>query len=328
MSNPLQLLGETEFMAEREMSGSPRPKPGPRTSNGHRHRSNPRPAATARTSVHGVSKRRVGHQVPREKRRARQELPVRPPIDRARNRRWWIGVVVLSIVAFIIAIFEAPVFEVTRTQISGQARTNIGAIEAALAIPEDQALLTYDTDEAADRVRALPWVESASVVRQWPSSVRVVVRERAVAVGVGNPSGERWFLTGTDQLAIEQRPTPPAGVPLIVADDSIIEAVALGEEIAGIDRAFNLASDIPNQLDPWVSLWSIDETGVVTANLTGSAIAVFGAAGDTRTQFVSLASILQGGPLLTCIDVIDLSTADTPVIHRNPSCLTLSRELE
>ncbi len=218
-------------------------------------------------------------------------------------------------------------FEATRTQVSGHARTSDGAIEAALAIEDDQALIAYDTGEAALRIEQLPWVQSASVVRQWPSTVRVVVREHAVSAGIGDESGQRWFITGSERFAIEESATPPAGVPLIIADDSIIDAVTLGEPIEGIERAYDLALAIPNQLEPWISLWSVDDAGVVTGNLTGSANAIFGAAGDSRTQFVSLASILDGGPLLTCIDTIDLSTPDTPVIDRNPACLALSREV-
>ena len=329
---------------------------------GSRPRPGPRPRAANRRSAHGSTKRRVATERPlaRPRVRERQQEPrrvqrrrgeprrverrreerdhaeqrptrevrePRQPIDRARNRRWWLGVGVLGIGAFVFAIFEAPAFEAASAQISGHSRTSVGTIDAALAIPDDQALITYDTDEAADRVRELPWVEQASVVRQWPSTVRVVIREHAVVAGVGDAAGQRWMIVGEERFAIEERFTPPANVPLIVVDNSIYDAAILGEPIAGIERAYGLATDIPNQLDPWVSMWSVDEGGSVTANLTGSATATFGPAGEARTQFVSLASILGGGTSLSCIDVIDLSTPDTPVIHRGSSCITASRAL-
>ena len=127
---------------------------------------------------------------------------------------------------------------------------------------------------------------------------------------------------------IEQRRTPPAGVPLIVADRSYFDGIEVGQPMEGIERAYTLAREVPNQLDPWISTWTVDATGVVTANLTGSAQAVFGPAGESGTQFVSLASILDGGPVLTCINTIDLSTVDTPVIHRDAECLVVSSGLD
>ena len=183
------------------------------------------------------------------------------------------------------------------------------------------------TDAAAQHLEALPWIDSANVVRQWPSTVRVVVREHEVMAGVGDPAGHRWWLVGTDQLAIEAQFTPPAEVPLLVVDKDTFDAAAPGQRFAGIERVYDLALNVPGQIDPWVSNWTMDETGSVSANLTGSATAVFGAAGEARTQFVSLASILGGGTLLSCIDVIDLSTPDTPVIHRGQACITASRAL-
>ena len=332
-------------MAERAMHVSPSPKPGPRPRStrptglrpSHQSRETPfrqtAPRKPLRHSEHGVPKRRVGNDVPRQRKPERPQRPPRepreprPPLDKATNRRLWLGVFALAAVAFVFAIFEAPQFEATRTQVSGHARTSDGAIDAALAVTDDQALITYDTREAAARIEQLPWVERASVVRQWPSTLRVVVREHAVTAGIGDESGQRWFVAGSDRYAIEESSTPPAGVPLIIADDSIIESVALGEPIERIERVYDLALEVPGQLDPWISLWSVDGDGVVAANLTGSAHAVFGAAGDTRTQFVSLASILDGGPSLTCIEQIDLSTPDTPVIHRNPACIAVSRDV-
>ena len=355
MFSPQSKLEKTGAMAERSIRTSPRPKPGPRVRTHHGDRSPTAATATPRRSTHGVAKRRVPHVPPTQRSKKRADEPTkrtrrrsttapqapavervetpqrerepRPPIDRAVNRRWWLGVVVIALIAFGVAIFEAPTFEAANTQVSGHARTNEGTILSALDIAPDQALITYDTNDAADRLRELPWVERASVVRQWPSSVRVVIRERAVTAGVGDPTGQRWMVLGEDRIAIEERRTPPASVPLIVVDRVFFDDAVIGEPMDGINRAYDLALNIPNQLKPWVSTWALDEQGSVTANLTGSAKAIFGPAGDGGTQFVSLASILDGGPVLTCIDTIDLSTADTPVVHRDASCLVVSSEI-
>lgn len=341
-------------MAERSIRADSRPRPGPRPQHRQRHRTEPHPHYSARRSTHGTAKRRTHQEPPADaapqldfsevldeqnlrsalnesepRQRIGRERPARPerlPIDKARNRRWWFAVAFLAIAAGVFALFEAPTFEAASTQISGHGRTNEGAIAAALAIGEDQALITYDTQAAVERLSALPWVEQASVIRQWPSTVRVVIHEHALVAGVGDAGGQQWLLLSSDRQVIEERLSPPAGVPLIVVADQTLDSAVVGEPMEGIARGYELALGRPEQLGPWISNWSIDDAGVVTANLTGSARAIFGAAGDIRTQLVSLASILNGGTPLTCIDLIDLSTPDTPVIQRNQSCLAVSVE--
>ncbi len=248
------------------------------------------------------------------------------PLDPQLNRRLWALVVIAGLTAAVVSVLEAPAFEARNVQVGGAARTSDGAILDALAIPADQALLTYDTGGAKDRVAELAWIDEASVVRQWPSTVRVVVREHAVLATVGTPSGRTWVVLGEDRLALEFRLTPPAGVPVIVAPDNVVEAVSVGEPVDGIDRAFIVARDVPGQLAPWIDSWTVDDDGNLWANLVGSAHVNLGAVGEYQTQFVSLASILGGAVSPTCISIIDLTIADTPVIHRDESCVIASQD--
>ena len=128
-------------------------------------------------------------------------------------------------------------------------------------------------------------------------------------------------------MVVEERLTPPASVPVIIAAASIVDSATLGETLVGAERAMQIAFDLPLQLDPWVTTWTTDADGNVTANLVGSAVAEFGAFEDYRTQFVSLASILNGGAPRACLRTIDLSVADNPVLHRDPECMMQAQEL-
>ena len=229
--------------------------------------------------------------------------------------------------AFALAVLEAPFFEAENVQISGAARTSEGMVLQSLDIGEDQSLLLYDTAEGAERIAALPWVKAVEVTRQWPSTVRVVIRERAVSATVGSPSGREWVVLGEDGVVVESRMTPPTGVPLIVATSQIIESAQIGGQLEGIERVLEITQDLPLQLDPWVTTWSVDNDGRVIAKLVGTAYASFGAFEDHRTQFVSLASILDGGASLVCLERIDLTVADTPVLHRNAPCMLEAQEL-
>jgi hypothetical protein len=319
-------------MAERTRRTSTRPRPGPR----------PNPSA------HGSRRRRVAHQAKQstgakraaksharagrsaraqESSPAREQTGTREPRTRRQISTLWIGAIVLFAIGALIAMVESPFFEVNDVQISGASRTSDGAILDALQVGSNQALLTYDTSKGRNVVADLPWVEAVSVTRQWPSTLRVVVRERTVAAAIGRPSGSEWAVVSTDGVVVEYRMTPPSGVPLIVATTDLVDASSIGAPLAGVERALEIARDLPLQLDPWVTTWSVDADGVVVAELVGSARADFGKLDDHRTQFVSLASILNGGAELVCLDTIDLTISDTPVLHRNATCLSMSRDL-
>ena len=245
----------------------------------------------------------------------------RDDVDPATTAKWWLIASIVVAVASLLAVLEAPFFEARDVQVSGIARTSEGAVLDALDLQPDTALLRYDASAASDSVLALPWVKQVEITRQWPSTVRVVVRERTVEASVGTPDGSRWLVIGDDQFVVEERLTPPPDVPLIIATHEIVAASTVGERLVGVERALEVAHGLPLQLDPWVTTWVSDADGRVTAHLVGSATAEFGAFADYRTQYVSLASILDGGASLVCLQTIDLAVADSPVLHRDPGCL-------
>ncbi len=215
-------------------------------------------------------------------------------------------------------------FEAHSVSLSGNARTSEGLVLEALDIPDDQALLLYDIDAAEEAVGALPWVSTVRIVRQWPGTVQVVLRERGVAAAIGRPDGTEWVVLADDGVVVERRATPPGRVPLIVGTDAMVTGARIGQPVDEAAHALEIALDVPGQLDPWITTWSIDNSGALTAELIGSAQANFGSLEDPQTQFVSLASILNGGAELTCLSQIDLSVADTPVLHRDAACIAAS----
>lgn len=302
-------------MAKPTRSASARPKPGPRPAN---HRSG--------TAPHGTTRRRTAHQpapAP-NKRKPNPSIPFHRPareVAPATVAKWWLLAGLVVAIGFVVAVLEAPFFEARTVQISGVARTSNGAVLDTLNLQPDEALLRYDLSSAEEQLAVLPWIKSVEVSRQWPSTVRVVVRERSVWAALGTPSGSRWLVLGDDGVVVEERLTPPTGVPVIIGTSAIVDQARLGEPLKGAERVLEISHDLPLQLDPWITTWTTDDDGRVTAQLVGSAEAQFGAFEDHRTQFVSLASILDGGAPLACLSVIDLSVADTPVLHRDANCV-------
>ena len=273
---------------------------------------------------------------PKNERAEDESIPVVPPRSRASRPRaertfprirWWLVCTIALVVLIAVTLLEAPMFEARSVQLSGNARTNEGLIHEALSIPEDQALLLYDFGAAELAVSALPWVKDVEVTRQWPSTVRVVISERGVVAAIGRPDGSEWVVISDDGVVVENRATPPANVPLIIATNNLVNTATVGERVPAAERALEVALNVPGQLDAWITTWTLDENLDLTAELVGSAEVSFGAFEDQRTQFVSLASILNGGAELTCLDRIDLSVADTPVLDRNAACIVEAAQL-
>ena len=241
--------------------------------------------------------------------------------------RWWFIGALLALIIAIVALLRAPFFAISDVQLTGEARTSEGTILDVLAIAEGQALASYDVSGAEAEIALLPWVEQVEVTRSWPSTLRVQIRERVPAAAITSAAGREWVVVSNDGHVLERRLTPPSKVPLIVAARAIVENVEIGEIADEALRPISVATNLPTQLLPWVDSWTVDATGLVNAELVGSARALFGSETDNRTQFVSLASILSGGASLVCISEIDLTIGDTPVVHRNEACLRASSGL-
>lgn len=88
-------------------------------------------------------------------------------------------------------------------------------------------LLTLDVDAARRRVEALPWIESATLVRVFPDKLRVELRERRAAAVWRD--GERTALVDADGrvLAFVAASVLPAGLPQIAGTGAPAAAAAL-----------------------------------------------------------------------------------------------------
>ncbi|MGI9606796.1 MAG: cell division protein FtsQ/DivIB [Acidimicrobiales bacterium] len=280
----------------------------------------PRPGPRPRTAPANA------RQAPPSPRRDRR--PSRPIAERLRDVSpiWWLALCAVAVAGCVLTVFRASFFEVRDVQISGAARTAPGMIHEVLALDAEQALVSVDIGSAEKAVAALPWVEQVDISRRWPSTLRVTVREHAPAVAIGRPDASRWIVVSADGTVLERRLTPPASLPLVAAPKAVVDEAVEGTSLLGSGAVVDAALDLPAQLAPWIETWTVDSRGVVSAELVGSAKAVFGDDLDHRTRFVSLASILDGGVTLSCISAIDLTIADSPVVHRNRDCLARAGE--
>lgn len=69
-------------------------------------------------------------------------------------------------------------FAISAVRITGQRESDEGDVLDTLSIHSGQSLFLYDANSARDRLKTLPWVQSVSVMKLYPSTLRIILEER------------------------------------------------------------------------------------------------------------------------------------------------------
>lgn len=101
--------------------------------------------------------------------------------------------------------------------LQGASPKSSAAILRAVALPTGAPLLGLDLDAARRRVEQVGWVKSATVMRLYPDSVVVAVRERHL-LAVWQHDGRAGVIDTDGQVAAGVDPNAFASLPLVVGD--------------------------------------------------------------------------------------------------------------
>jgi cell division protein FtsQ len=139
---------------------------------------------------------------------------------RPRQRRWRSAIpylVVFGVLTLAVAIgwivHGTTLFSARTVEIQGAAVVPASEVERVAAVPSDVPLAQLDTAQVAERVRRIPVVADARVVRSWPSTVTVVVTER-VPVAVIARAGQ-FVLLDAGGVPFRAVPARPPKLPLV-----------------------------------------------------------------------------------------------------------------
>lgn len=186
----------------------------------------------------------------------------RHEIEHGRSRRrlgWLVAVAtVLILVLAALALSRSPVLSVARFDIdlSGAQHVSIAQVEFAAGVRPHSPMTAVDVDAAARRLAALPWVESATVVRRWPRTLAIRIIERTPVAQVPSSTGG-WLLVDESGQLLEGGPVPTAG--LLHLHSPPVAAVA-GTNIGhGQREALALAGRLPASLVTRLS--DVDSSG-------------------------------------------------------------------
>lgn len=213
---------------------------------------------------------------------------------RRRLRRLLTVVIVLGVVAGAWGITRTPLLDVDHVRVAGASKTGAQAVADATGIHLGDALLTAALGRAADRVAALPWVQTVEIRRAWPGTVKVVVVERSPVAAVPTRD-QRWVLVDAQgrQLAVTQNLDES-----LVRIDSQPIAAEPGSDVEGrTSVALQVAASIPETLRARVIALRPAAGGTVEGTVRlgdgSDAWLRFGTPAQTAAKWLALLSVLD-----------------------------------
>ena len=226
-------------------------------------------------------------------------------------RKIWVILILLVLGVGAYATTKSSFFSVKDVEVIGTGfRVSETEVLEAAGINADSSMVGLNVKEIDERVTAIPWVSQVDIERNWPDSVRIILEERIASLIAVIPSGQK-FLLDRSGVVLEETRTGNLELPIIRVDSTGV----LGEQITGITPLLRAAEEVTPDLQAWI-LALAPTGGGVRAELVGGVVAELGIGGtDFRDEMRSLATVLTRVQL-SCIELIDVSIPQNPVVTR------------
>ena len=244
---------------------------------------------------------------PMDPRIRERRIEVKRAVGRRRLRALLVlGSVIVTLgVAFLT--INSPVLDVDHVRVVGAHHLTAQEVRASSGIHRHDALFFVDAGAAAHRVERLPWVERATVQREYPGTVRIVIKEYTPVAYVRD--GREVVLLAGNGRAIARVATPPAGAAAIVG---VRRAPTVGELLSPPEAA-GIVSQLPRKLAQHVTSVDVAGTGLAL-HLDGSGAIRLGTADDVRAKAAAALAVLAARGTKP-FSYIDVSTPDAPTAH-------------
>jgi cell division protein FtsQ len=231
----------------------------------------------------------------------------------AGQRRLWRLVWVLAPLALLVdgaALAHLPLFDVDRISVEGAVLTPPGTVTWASRIDRGDTLATLDEHGAERRIERLPWVADADVIRQWPSTVRIVVVERQPAAVIYGDVDSAGAVVDRDARVLDIGGMVPFGLMTV---DGVEGELSEGRVLpAAAVPALDLAVELNERLPGVVMAVNVD----LDATLTSGGIVRFGSVEGLEDKLVALDALVSDVDLSDLV-LLDLRVPSSPALRRN-----------
>jgi cell division protein FtsQ len=234
---------------------------------------------------------------------------VRRFMRRARRRRlraaapWAVGLAVLGVAGLLAwMVYGTGVFGVREVRVVGADLVNSERVRSAADVPLGQPLARVDVDGVRARVAALAAVESVTVSRDWPSTLRVDVVERTAAA-VAPLGGGRFAVLDASGVVFQTLSRRPAHLP-------VVRVAKPGPDDLTTRGALEVLAALTPKLRGQLLEITADGPAKITLKLRGERTVVWGDASQSATKSTVATALLNRDE-----DTIDVSAPGVPTVR-------------
>lgn len=189
-------------------------------------------------------------------------------------------VLVLAVIAAVV-VWTVPVFGVRTIEVTGNQHVPTPHVQELTGIAEGDNLVRVDTGEVAAQVVSDPWVDSVTVTRSLPSTIRVEIVERAAVAYTDTADGTTLIDASGVPFVID---APPPTAINITGDGSEDEQVLAG--------AVDIAAALPEELREMVAHLHADDEFSYTLVLHDDRRILWGSSTDNANKALAMETVV------------------------------------
>lgn len=227
--------------------------------------------------------------------------------------------VFISIIfVFLLGIYAATQSELLDVDeievvITGGNEISSDEVVTLSGISLSQSMISVDSREAESEILKNSWVDEVEVRKDWPDSVLIWVSLRAAFAHVVTIEGNFATVDINGIVLKSSRMDSSSNLVTLLAEKLPVP----GAKVEGVQMLLEAAKSITPDLQKWVKIISPTANGV-RVELDDSVFVELGAHQDFTNSISDLKAVL-GQVELTCIQSIDVSIQDNPVVKRDNS---------
>lgn len=244
----------------------------------------------------------------------------------------------VSVVAAAVGATFSPLLAVRRVRVTATPHVGVPQVLAVTGLGDHRPMIEVHASAMAARLATLPWVASARVSRQWPTTVAVTIHERRQVAQV-DVAGGVVGVDGTGRVLTAPQPAPTglptiAGAPAPGAPGTWLTGTGHSSPTLGpVGASLAVASALPAPVAARVATVTGGRDGTVTLTLAPGATTVLlgevpapgdSVAGPASVPVTLARQVAALATLLSTVDLskvaqIDLTVPDRPALTPTPS---------
>lgn len=220
------------------------------------------------------------------------------------------------------AATDSVLLDLDRVVVEGAVHTTADDARFASGLRRGEPMLEVDTDAALRGVESLPWVQEATVRRQWPGQVRIRLTEREPVAVTPTEAGGVALLDGTGRV-LEITDAAPPGMPVLTGLPPVGRpGTTIGiEGVATLQVAVALPAELRARIAGLAP--SAGAGGEVELRLNPEGMVRLGPPEDLDRKFTAIRAVLAQVDLRN-LAVLDVRRPDSPVLTRHDAPVKVS----